>query len=380
MKILALADIHLSGEGFGTPQHEAIMKIPNSLIEERGIDLVVVCGDVYDTVSTVNQRLAFKRFLDGCLDYCPVVVLRGNHDQKGDLAAFDGLQGVHGECHVIDDRPDYRHIRGLGLDIFGLPHIGLANLAQLHDSKGQAAEDGREALQAILTHWVDVMASSSAPSLVLLHGVVAGAQLDNGYIPRDNGLHVTAGQLDALGCPVLCGHYHKHQQVGQQAWYVGSPARNSYGEAEGDKGCLIIEHDGQQWLEPEFVSLDPQRMVLVEYRWQAGEWCGIKEASSHDIMGARVRVRYHVPEDELAQATEALPSLLEWFEAAAEVKVERIIESVTVARCADMAQAQTVEEGLFVWLEQGGRNPDDYLPTFNRIMNQEEEAPCNLPA
>jgi hypothetical protein len=298
------------------------------------------------------------------LTHCYVIVLRGNHDQRGDLLTFHGLKGNKGTCYVIDKTPETVKISHLNLNVYGLPHISLPALAQNLDVKTDMTEAGRSVLNALLKTWSKDIKSSNNVSLALFHGVVAGAQLDNGYIPRSNGIYVTNKQLDTLGCPVACGHYHTYQKVAKQSWYVGSPARNSYGEVEGDKGCLVYEHDGKKWLDPEFISLNPQRMELVEYRWQDGQWLGLKECSTYDTLGALVRVRYHVPVDQLAEATEALPNLLEHFENAAETKVERIIEHTNVARCADMGNTSTVADGLKIWLEQSGRFSEDYLPLY----------------
>ena len=379
MKVLALADIHLHGEGFETSQYKALMTA-TELLAPKNIDLVVVCGDIYDTVSTAQQRLAFKNFLDTCLTHCPVVVLRGNHDQRGDLLTFHGLKGSKGTCYVIDKNPEVVELKHLNLNIYGLPHISLPALAQNQDVKTDMTEAGRGILSDLLKTWSKDIKSSDSVSLALFHGVVAGAQLDNGYIPRANGIYVTNKQLDSLGCPVACGHYHAYQKVAKQAWYSGSPSRNSFGEAEGDKGCLVFEHNGTKWLNPEFVSLNPNKMALLTAHWLAGNKSldevpyklyvsGFFTDDSILDTGTRyngyhVRLRYHVPVDELAEATEALPRLLEHFESADELKVERIIEHNNVARCADMANTPTVVDGLKIWLEQSGRVSEDYLPLY----------------
>ena len=264
MKVLAIADIHLRGEGLGTPQAEALDRTVQ-IVHERNVDLVVVAGDIFDTVSTASQRLAFKQFLDSCLEQAEVLVVRGNHDQRGDLSVYDGLS-MDGHEVRVDELPQYRAFAGL--KTYSIPHCSTAKLAAVIDKKGEASELAKQHLDQIVQEYANDAARTTVPCIGVFHGVVSGAALDNGFIPRDNGLHLTSAQLDKLGFPVICGHYHKHQQVAEQAWYVGSPTRNSYGESDGDKGVMLFEHDGHRWLDPEFISLNPEPMLLYEAIWR----------------------------------------------------------------------------------------------------------------
>ena len=181
--------------------------------------------------------------------------------------------------------------------------------------------------------------------------------LDNGMIPRQNGIHLNLDKLVTLGCPVVGGHYHRAQNVaaeqGGQVWYSGSLTRQTFGESEGDKGVLLFEYKNGAWKEPEFISLDPTPMVLIDAIWEGSGFCtDPTPEGTYQIEGARVRFRYRVKQADLA--TVDLAWVRETFKAAKELKIEQIVELTTAVRSEAMKEAMTVEDCLKVWLESKG--------------------------
>jgi DNA repair exonuclease SbcCD nuclease subunit len=389
MKVLCLADIHLRG-GFDTEEAEALMKVADIAVE-RDVDLVMVNGDIYEAKSTPIQRLVFRDFLRK--HGKPTIVLRGNHDEPNDLAIF-GWE----DLTVVHEQPGDERVPcqdGDMLQVLTIPHFAAGAVALQESSLADLNETGTNLFDRILDDIFQKVRAYDGPSLVAFHGVVSGASLDNGFIPKENGIHLNLQRLAAIGCPVVGGHYHAAQNVGAaigaQVWYSGSLTRQTFGESEGDKGVLLFEYDGQ-WHEPEFISLNPTPMILIDAEWGRHEiqpedgpqWF----FKPQDIpKGARVRFRYKVRQSDLA--TVDLAPIRQWMEEVGvrELKVEQIVEVTTAVRCSEIVEAETVEKCFEVWGLAKGESPEriqsalELLKSLNddSVGNGDKPVGCNMP-
>jgi len=371
MRVLTVADIHLHG-GDQTEEAEALSRVID-IATDREVDMVFVLGDVFEAKSTPEQRLVFKNFLhrinrDGKR---PVVIIRGNHDESGDLLIFRDFAR---EIYVWETPNEERITAREGdmLQVLGIPHFNAGALALKHTNQDALAEDGTSLFETILDSTFQKVQGYDGPSMVLFHGTVSGAALDNGHIPRNNGIHLNANRLAAIGCPVICGHYHKNQEVAPGVWYVGSLTRQTFGESEGDKGVMLWTAAGGYW-EKEFISVSPTPMLLVQAEWRDGtfivqaEWRDgtfIDDDDSdmaYDVApsltpdstrGARIRFRYRVNQEDLPKVD--LDPIKKYFEGAKELKIEQIVEVTQAVRCEEMKAAESVEDCLGVWLDSKG--------------------------
>lgn len=392
MKVMTLADIHLHG---GADTEEAVALIEAAKIaNEEDVDAVIVAGDIFEAKSTPEQRLVFKRFLNAV--NCPAVVLRGNHDEKDDLLIFhDPDNDVYvfedpGEISIFS-RSDENILR-----LHAIPHFNAGAVALQESTLADVGETGTSLFDTILDDIFQAVRRYDGPSMVAFHGVISGAKLDNGMIPRENGIHLNLTRLIALGCPVVGGHYHTCQNVaadqGGDIWYTGSITRQTFGEAKGDKGVLIFECDALgKWLDPRFISLDPTPMVLVDAEWCAGGFiCAHGKAQVFPLVdpsmvaGARVRFRYTVQQADLP--TVDLSAVKAFFADAGvkELKIEQIVETATAARCSAIAEAQSLAEIIRVWAEAKGEEPERIeaaLKVLTDIMGErtQPEAPVVSP-
>ena len=381
MKVLALADIHLRG-GFGTEEAEALLKCVD-IAKARKVDLVLVNGDVFEAASNPEQRLVFREFLDRLVDTDPpnpsVIVLRGNHDQPRELMLWQAHHAMVSVYEVpgtewLNNDKDF-------LQVLTIPHFNAGAIALEESDLGSLNDEGTSVFDRILDDYFQKVRTHEGPSLVAFHGTVSGAHLDNGHIPRENGIHLNLDRLNTLGCPVVGGHYHRCQNVasdiGGQVWYSGSLTRQTYGESEGDKGVLLFEYTGGQWAEPEFISLNPTPMMLVDAEWNSTAdndfWiaringqpvdCSLYEArfgpvdtmNLHQFVGARVRFRYTVHQHDVATvpSREEIQAI---FPNSREVKIEQVVQVATAVRCEEMTQAESVEDCFRVWAEAKGEN------------------------
>jgi len=357
VKIMAIADIHLRG-GHETDEAQALMRAA-SIANEREVDLVLVNGDVFEAKSTPAQRLVFRDFLKAMESL--TLVLRGNHDEAGDLKVFDldGATVVHEEPFVerypFSQGGEY-HV----LQVLTIPHFNAGAVALQSESLGSTNETGTNLFDALLDDYFQKVRAHAGPSIVAFHGTVSGAALDNGHIPRENGIHLNLHRLAALGCPVVGGHYHRCQnvaaEIGGQVWYSGSATRQTYGESEGDKGVLIFEWADGAWKEPEFVSLNPVPMVLVEADWHGPgahwtNWQGPREPEA--FAGARVRFRYNVEREYYCEC-QASDLKQTTFRLAREVKLDPQPIISTAVRSEAITQVDTVPDCVRVYLESKG--------------------------
>lgn len=363
MNVMAVADIHLKG-GFESEEADALMKSADLAIE-RGVDLVLVNGDVFEGVSTPNQRLVFRTFLDRLkAEGIKVVVLRGNHDQPKDLMVFED------ELVVVHEKPEEIKIEitqeesSEVLQVLTIPHFNAGAVALQQDNLLGLGEQGTGLFNQIMDDYFQKVHAHSGPSIVAFHAVVSGAHLDNGMIPRENGIHLNATRLSALGCPVAGGHYHDCQEVAPNVWYSGSITRQTFGEAEGDKGVLFFRYEAGNWLRPEFVSLNPTPMMLLAATWcpelsdfvieSPSEYDGLTLSSlpPEGFSDMSVRFRYQVEQKDLA--TVDLSTVNAFFGNSRSLKIEPEVRVSTAVRSEEIAQAESLEDCLRVWMAAKG--------------------------
>ncbi len=236
MRVLQIGDLHISSGEYADDVKEALENAL-TLIEEERVNLVVVAGDVFDSASTPSQRLMFQNWLvnmPSCVEQ--TLVIRGNHDQKDDLRIFgyDGMVTVHEDPKVeLFD----------GLQILTLPHFNPSLVAREELSLLDLQDGGTDLLSDILDLYFQKVRTHNGPSIVIAHADVDGAEYREGYIPKSNGIHLNRTKLEALGCPVMLGHIHKHQKLTPNVVYSGSIARLNFGEANDDKGCVVWEYE-----------------------------------------------------------------------------------------------------------------------------------------
>lgn len=389
MKVLALADIHLRA-GFGSEEADALLKVADIALE-REVDVVLVNGDVFEAKSTPEQRLVFKEFLNRLQRrHTRVSIIRGNHDEAQDLKIFEDIPNniwVHEEPGELC----FPMPHGFTLNVHTIPHFNAGAIALEKSNLGDVEEEGTNVFQDILSGIFQKVKNHQGPSLVTFHGVVSGAHLDNGYIPRQNGIHLNIDSLLAIGCPIIGGHYHSLQNVAKHQGYIyysGSLTRQTYGEAQGDKGVLLMEYRpfAEHVWDFEFISLEPTPIYLIEAQWLHNPTAEPNEhkyyldfvdppaLDSEFYRGARVRVRYHVSQSLVSTVNFDLQAPGELLEFAKEVKVERIVNISTAVRCEEMQFAETIYDCVKVWAQAKGEDPaliEEAIAVLKGLMDEE---------
>ncbi|TGN08594.1 metallophosphoesterase family protein [Leptospira bandrabouensis] len=361
IKIGNIADIHLQG-GFESKEAIALLKA-GEIFRERNVDLVCVGGDIFEDVSTEEQRLVFKQFIDGFAANTPILVIRGNHDKPKELLCYQSR--VFGNVYVSETPEIFDFYLGQEkerIQFLTIPHFSAGALALQSKSVEQLAEKGTNAFMDLLDSYYQKIQNADFPSFVPFHGTISDAKLDNDRIPRMNGIHLPLGLLESFGCPVVGGHYHKVQNVGGKVWYPGSITRQTWGEAKDDKGILIWTWNGGLWDEmPEFISLNPEPMISISAKWNGTEFIG-ESGETIDLTkisesNAKLRFRYTVDKE----LTHTIPTNLKEILSAVDptVKIEKTTVTKIAVRNEEIAKTNDIEESLRIYFKSKGMEDFD---------------------
>jgi exonuclease SbcD len=271
MNILHTSDWHLGRSLYGRKRYEewtALLDFLAGLIEQHAIDLLLVCGDIFDTTLPGNRaQELYYRFLrrvagSGCRH---VVIIAGNHDSPSLLDAPRDLLEV------------------LGVRVCGAAATDPADqVLVLHDASGQAEaivcavpylrdrdvrqsdagetpeEKDRRQLAGLRAYYAAAAAAAEQirqgrdiPLLALGHLFAAGGRTIEGDGVRE----LSVGMLGQVGLDVFAdvfdyvalGHLHQAQIVDAagRVRYSGSPIPMGFGEAGHVKHVVLLRSSGR---------------------------------------------------------------------------------------------------------------------------------------
>lgn len=369
MRIALISDSHFV-EG---PRFDECLRVHDWIADDvgrRGVDLILHGGDVFDRRSSVRERAAVADWLQCLAMHAPVVIVRGNHDQPGDLELFQRLESYH-PIRVLE-RPGVHTITGprgeWEIGVAGLPWPSRAALAA-HlgvDSRELLEQGARQALEGVLLGLRQQLERIDGPRILLAHAQVVGAKTSTGQPLVGCDLEVTVGDLATAGADVIAlGHVHRPQEWFGPAIYAGSPYRTSFGEIE-PKGYVLFELDPPLDVQPrpdrfrfERVETPCTPMLLFEGRveqWPVGATL-LADGSAHPVVrGAEIRFRYQTPADAREFARRAAEGMREhWLaEGAVRVELDEQVTTAVRARAPEVAQAPTIESKLrALWAARG---------------------------
>mgnify|MGYP005666353835 CR=1 FL=1 len=269
MKVLHTSDWHL-GQKFlyndREEEHQKALDWLSDTIRDRGVDTLVVAGDIFDIGNPPNYaRKMYYRFLTGLLGSCcrHIVITGGNHDSPAMLSAPRELLAALNIQIVaaVGETPEEELV--LLKDHEGKIEAVIAAVPFLRDRDlrySVAAESGydREARlrEGIINHYQELAAlvkpykKLDIPLLAMGHlyatGAEASAKQDNIYV--GNIENIDAGQFPAIFDYIALGHIHRAQTVGGQNHirYSGSLIPLSFSETKDEKGVLLLAFNGKK--------------------------------------------------------------------------------------------------------------------------------------
>ena len=271
MKILHTADWHIGRSLYGRKRYEefeAFLGWLAEIIQQHGIDALVVAGDVFDTSTPSNraQGLYYRFLCRVAAGSCRhVVIVGGNHDSPSFLNAPKELLKAL-DIHVIGRASEASEEVLVLCNEQGVQELIVCAVPYLRDRDIRLAEAGenfddkeRKLIEGIRKHYADVAAAAEQkrtelgveiPIVATGHLFTAGGQTVDGDGVRDlyvgSLAHVAAGIFPTCFNYVALGHLHVPQKVSNSETirYSGSPLPMGFGEAKQQKSVCRVEFHG----------------------------------------------------------------------------------------------------------------------------------------
>lgn len=347
--LLASADHHFDAHG---PRWSECLRIHGWMVEEARRtkpDVFVSAGDIYERDSTPEERSAVAAWLRAMAEICPVVIARGNHDKKGDLALLAKLRTVH-PIHVFET---CGVVRVGGAAIAVVPWPSRATLAA-HLPAGTSGDEldaiTTEELGHVMQALGDELAAHDGPRVLAGHWAITGAMTSLGQPLRGGGMNIGLADLGRARADIaIAGHTHLPQDWvfdGRPIVMCGSSFRTAYGEAE-EKSIVRA-----RWERGAFAGWERVRTPARPMHLLTGAWVDGKLESSAlpegEVEGSDIRLQYTVPSDRQTEAKTIARGLREgWLAAgAADVKVDDEVVPVQRPEVA-VAKAVAAQPTLF---------------------------------
>jgi exonuclease SbcC len=260
MKLLHLADLHGNRER----ADELLQSLAVARKSAQGVDLIAIAGDIWDAVVQNTDGSRFNDIREGIralADVAPVVIIYGTptHDAAGSLDVFPSLASKFG---ITILEPDLQYFLGtlagkLGVFegecddaralLFGVPEPSKKWLAAYTDTKAEAEQAVRDGLRGLFTGLGAIRRQyPSLPCVMLYHGQVGGARLQNGdLLDNGSGIRPSIDDLAAVGADyIAAGDIHEPQRVGESIglpfYYPGSAYPINFGETH-EVGANLVE-------------------------------------------------------------------------------------------------------------------------------------------
>ncbi|MFJ4628837.1 exonuclease SbcCD subunit D [Streptomyces sp. NPDC088847] len=285
-------------------------------VRERGVDAVVVSGDVYDrAVPPLAAVELFDDTLHKLADLgVPTVMISGNHDSARRLGVGAGLidrAGIHlrtepSACGTPVIIPDaYGDVA-----FYGLPYLEPA----LVKAEFGVEKAGHEAVLAAAMDRVRADLAARAPgtrSVILAHAFVTGGEASDSErdITVGGVAAVPAGVFDGVDYAAL-GHLHGSQTITGRVRYSGSPLPYSFSEADHRKTMWLVDLDAEGTVTAERLDC-PVPRELARIRGTLEDLLHDPELARHEDAWVEATLTDAVrPADPMARLAERFPHTL----------------------------------------------------------------------
>ncbi|MDN5566575.1 MAG: exonuclease SbcCD subunit D C-terminal domain-containing protein [Psychrobacter sp.] len=273
LTILHTSDWHLGRRLYGRLRYEEFEAFLNWLqetISARQVDVLIVAGDIFDTMPPSNKAQAlYYEFLGKVSTLCcqHIVIVAGNHDSPTFLDApsnvlkFLNVHVIGTACEDLNDEVlvlknsdkeplciiaavPYlrdRDVRGssAGESADSKDASVIAGIRSHYDSVAQIAKDNQRQLSKVHKRHIPIIATG--------HLFAAGSKTTDDDGVRElyvgNLGKISAEMFDDCFDYVALGHLHVPQRVGgcEHIRYSGSPIAMGFGEARQQKQVLLIQ-------------------------------------------------------------------------------------------------------------------------------------------
>ncbi|MEK3731191.1 exonuclease SbcCD subunit D [Paenibacillus sp. FSL M8-0334] len=256
MRILHTGDWHLGRTLEGRSRLEEQEQFIDELValaDEQQADLIMMAGDVYDSVNppAAAEQLFYEaaaRLTEGGR---PMVVIAGNHDQPDRVSSVRPLVAARGLTLIGAPVAETVTVSiprtGETAKIAALPYPSEARLNELLGGDGDE-DQLRRAYSERVGHLMSLMAREFSPhtvNLAMSHiYVLGGVECDSERPIQVGGAYTVDPSALAVGaCYTALGHLHRAQAVKGDGLirYSGSPLAYSFSEAGQAKSVTMVD-------------------------------------------------------------------------------------------------------------------------------------------
>lgn len=278
MKLLHTSDWHLGQSFMGQSreaEHKAFLEWLLRSIEEEGITLLIVAGDIFDTGTPPNYALElYYTFLTKLSKICQnIIITAGNHDSIATLKAPKQLLKAL-NVHVITtgDRDEeevikiYENKKLQGI-VCGVPFLRdyvvreALSGESLHEKEHSLTQGIQEHYKQVHKEALTLVKDEKIPIIATGHLTTVGAKTSESEreIYIGGTLDVDSGFLSSMFDYVALGHLHINQKVGSKnVRYSGSPIPLSFSESSSQKKVNIVTFAG--------LNIDVKELDVPLYR------------------------------------------------------------------------------------------------------------------
>lgn len=386
MRALHIADPHLGLTTYSTPGTasraedlgETLVRFAEVAAEEK-VDLAILPGDLFHTRRPVPRDLLYLGRACSILRSASILTLisGGNHDgpdKVGDERTHTlswmshlGPRGVRVFTNAKATTIRLPDDRAFNLVATPYPHKRAFDSVMLEEGPSVRVEALSVAYEQAVTAMVEAVQQQQPdlPTLFMGHVSVVGAALGSEVSMRF-GWDVTArsGIFDNVDYAAL-GHIHRQQQISDKAWYAGSPEYMNFGEADAQKGFLLVDFDKGQEPKVEVIDSRPRQMVLVEVHESESGWVS---AIGTIPDGAIVQLTIYPKETVAPHVVQKI--VKEYRDAGASYVSYRVVlpERISQPR-AQMSAEVEVKEALTTYLTTNGHEVEPTLSIGMELVN-----------
>ncbi|MCD8308704.1 MAG: exonuclease subunit SbcD [Clostridia bacterium] len=261
MKVAHTSDWHIGKKLMGRDRGEefkAVLAEIGNICKERGVELLLVAGDVFDTYTpSAEAEEIFYNAVKEISKTCTVLIISGNHDDYVRLTAAGALaQELNiyiignnlkalpcknkGVCYPVESDSGYavfENAKGERVYINALPY---PNEARFKEGKSE------ESFSDKMKRWIDYgqrgNTDNKYPSIFLSHIFAAGGIAGDSEREIDlGGARAVAPALFPECVYAALGHLHKRQKISDKIYYSGAIMRFTFDEAGSKKSINIFD-------------------------------------------------------------------------------------------------------------------------------------------
>lgn len=267
MKILHLADLHLGkrvNEFSMLEDQRYILNQILGIVEEEAVEVVMICGDVYDKgIPPVDAIELLDDFLWKLAEKdCRTLMISGNHD-SGDRLGFGKHLFQNSNLFIVSQfSGEIEKITipcgNLPVNFYMLPFVKPVIVNQ---SLGIHTQSYQECLRYLIEH---TKIDPEEMNLLMAHQFVTAGkenpELSDSETSSLGGIDNVDYRIFDPFDYVALGHIHKPQAMGRpQVRYSGSILKYSFSEIRKEKEVVLLHIEENKKMEMSFRKLKPLR-------------------------------------------------------------------------------------------------------------------------